>query len=91
MLGAEPRLRTISDIVLHIMGVRAHWFHDLMEVGDVEFAELGTWDRKGAPTCDATELVNGLETTWHLIEHDLHHGGKVSLLPGMHGLEAPAL
>lgn len=25
---------------------------------------------------------------WHLIEHDLHHGGEVSLLLGMHGLEA---
>jgi len=129
MLGAEPRPRTISGIVLHIIGVRARWFHDLMEVGDVEFAELGTWDRKGAPTRDATELVNGLEITWrvmqealanwtledmlfsykgepgegepeiftrqwvvwHLIEHDLHHGGEVSLLLGMHGLEAPAL
>jgi uncharacterized damage-inducible protein DinB len=28
---------------------------------------------------------------WHLIEHDLHHGGEVSLTLGMHGLEAPDL
>ena len=28
---------------------------------------------------------------WHLIEHDLHHGGKVSLILGMHGLQAPDL
>jgi uncharacterized damage-inducible protein DinB len=26
---------------------------------------------------------------WHLIEHDLHHGGEVSLTLGMHGLQAP--
>ena len=28
---------------------------------------------------------------WHLIEHDLHHGGEVSLTLGMHNLEAPDL
>lgn len=28
---------------------------------------------------------------WHVIEHDLHHGGEVSLTLGMHGLEAPDL
>jgi uncharacterized damage-inducible protein DinB len=28
---------------------------------------------------------------WHLIEHDLHHGGEVSLTLGMHGLPAPNL
>ncbi len=26
---------------------------------------------------------------WHLIEHDLHHGGEISLTLGMHGLTAP--
>ncbi|MHB8599710.1 MAG: DinB family protein [Ktedonobacteraceae bacterium] len=128
-LRAAPRLRSISDIVLHIIGARARWFHDLMEVGDEDFARMAEWDRKGAPTRDAAELVYGLETTWrvmqealarwtpqdlqfsypgepgegdpetftrqwviwHLIEHDLHHGGEVSLTLGIHGLEAPAL
>ena len=28
---------------------------------------------------------------WHLIEHDLHHGGEISLTLGMHGLPAPDL
>jgi uncharacterized damage-inducible protein DinB len=28
---------------------------------------------------------------WHLIEHDLHHGGELSLTLGMHGLAAPDL
>jgi uncharacterized damage-inducible protein DinB len=110
-----------------MIGARARWFHDLMGVGDNDFAELGGWDRRGAPTRDAAELVYGLEKSWrvmqealanwtpedmqysykgeqgepetftrqwviwHLIEHDLHHGGEVSLLLGMHGLEAPAL
>lgn len=127
MLRAVPGQRSIGDIVLHIIGARARWFHDLMEVGDKDFASLGEWDSGGAPTRDAAELVYGLETTWrvmretlanwtpqdmqysytgepgdpetftrqwviwHLIEHDLHHGGEVSLLLGMHDLEAPAL
>ena len=126
-LRAASQQRTIGDIVLHIIGARARWFHDLMEVGDKEFAALGEWDSRGAPTRDAAELVYGLETTWrvmqealahwtpedmqfrytgepgdpetftrqwvvwHLIEHDLHHGGEVSLILGIHGLEAPAL
>jgi uncharacterized damage-inducible protein DinB len=26
---------------------------------------------------------------WHVLEHDLHHGGEISLTLGMHGLPAP--
>ncbi|HEY1388277.1 MAG TPA: DinB family protein [Ktedonobacterales bacterium] len=26
---------------------------------------------------------------WHVMEHDLHHGGEISLTLGMHGLHAP--
>jgi len=26
---------------------------------------------------------------WHLIEHDLHHGGEVGLTLGIHGITAP--
>ncbi|HEV7126724.1 MAG TPA: DinB family protein [Ktedonobacterales bacterium] len=26
---------------------------------------------------------------WHVIEHDLHHGGEISLTLGMNGLQAP--
>jgi uncharacterized damage-inducible protein DinB len=28
---------------------------------------------------------------YHVLEHDLHHGGEVSLILGMHGLAAPQL
>jgi uncharacterized damage-inducible protein DinB len=27
--------------------------------------------------------------TWHILEHDLHHGGEISIMLGMHGLQAP--
>jgi uncharacterized damage-inducible protein DinB len=26
---------------------------------------------------------------WHVIEHDLHHGGELAFSLGMHGLSAP--
>jgi uncharacterized damage-inducible protein DinB len=25
---------------------------------------------------------------WHVLEHDLHHGGEISLILGMHGIQA---
>jgi uncharacterized damage-inducible protein DinB len=28
---------------------------------------------------------------WHVLEHDLHHGGELALTLGMHGLSAPDL
>src|SRR5579859_7261196 len=28
---------------------------------------------------------------WHVIEHDLHHGGEISITLGQHGLRAPDL
>lgn len=38
--------------------------------------------------------VYQLSRSWviyHVMEHDLHHGGEVSLILGMHGLETPNL
>ncbi len=28
---------------------------------------------------------------WHVIEHDIHHGGELSLTLGAHGVNAPDL
>ena len=125
-LRAAPGLRSIGEIATHMIGARARWFHDLMGEGDETFAALATWDRAAMPTRNASELVNGLESSWrvmqeslarwtpadweytyegersgesyaltrqwvvwHLIEHDLHHGGEISLTLGIHGLAAP--
>jgi hypothetical protein len=32
--------------------------------------------------------VSRARVVWHVLEHDLHHGGEVSLTLGMHGLPA---
>ncbi len=45
---------------------------------------------KGEPG-DEPETFTRQWVVWHLIEHDLHHGGEISLVLGIHGLQAPAL
>jgi uncharacterized damage-inducible protein DinB len=49
------------------------------------------WEHILGGTPDEPETFSRSWVIWHLIEHDLHHGGEVSLALGMHGLEAPAL
>ncbi len=48
-----------------------------------DYAETLTGERRGTPYSFTRGWV-----VWHLIEHDLHHGGEISLLIGMHGLPA---
>ncbi len=36
-----------------------------------------------------TRTFSRLWVLWHLIEHDLHHGGELSFILGTHGLAAP--
>jgi uncharacterized damage-inducible protein DinB len=40
---------------------------------------------------DEPEILTRQWVIWHLIEHDVHHGGEISLTLGMYGLEAPDL
>jgi uncharacterized damage-inducible protein DinB len=122
-LHAAPHLRSIGEIVVHIIGTRTGWFHNFLHEGGDEIAALDLWDAPGAPARSARELVHGLDVTWqfmaellarwspadmqqivspdgravrsrawvvwHVLEHDLHHGGELSLTLGMHGLQAP--
>ncbi len=32
--------------------------------------------------------ISRAEVVWHVLEHDLHHGGELSLTLGMHGIDA---
>jgi uncharacterized damage-inducible protein DinB len=122
-LRGAPGLRTIGELVAHIIGARVGWFgHFLGE----DVGTLGRWREPDALLRDAAALVGGLDDSWrlmadalarwsdadmhktfareregvhyelsrawvvwHLLEHDLHHGGEVSLTLGIHGLQAP--
>lgn len=121
-----PHMRSLSNIVCHMIGARARWFHELMDIGGEAFVDFSRWDRSDTPQREVADLISALETTWqvmqaaitgwtdedwqttyedeeedhvitrqwiiwHLLEHDLHHGGEFSLILGVHGLKAPDL
>lgn len=125
-LRAAPHMRSIEEIVTHMIGARARWMQ--IDEDAAGFAEFARWDSPSMPVRSAAELARGLETTsrlmqeavarwtpaqwqetypgeepdepreitrhwvvWHLLEHDLHHGGEVSLTLGIHGCPAPDL
>jgi uncharacterized damage-inducible protein DinB len=127
-LRAAPDLRSVGEIVAHMISSRVHWFGDFLgERGSMPGVEsLLAWDRRNPSLRTAGELVEGLDTSWrfiadllnrwdssdmqhtfpfesggyhydnsrswvtcHILEHDLHHGGEISITLGMHGLQAP--
>lgn len=52
---------------------------------DLEYVFKGTHPHYGDYSLSRQWVI------WHVIEHDLHHGGEVSFMLGMHGLTAPDL
>ena len=56
-----------------------HWSPE-----DMNYIFRGEW--RGEPYALSRQWV-----TWHVIEHDLHHGGELSFSLGMYGLAAPDL
>ncbi|GCE21575.1 DinB family protein [Dictyobacter kobayashii] len=125
-IQASQNLRSVGTIARHIIGARARWLYYVLKEEHAELLALGIWDDADQPARSGQELVQGLETTWrilqdclqrwtiadmedllhdvdddgqeetftrqwviwHLIEHDLHHGGEISFVLGMHGLTA---
>lgn len=51
---------------------------------DLDYTYTGTW--QGEDYSLTRQWV-----IWHVIEHDLHHGGEFSITLGIHGLTAPEL
>lgn len=123
-IRVAPKLRTVGEIIAHIIAARAFWMYQVLKEGDDEIAPLLQWDEEGQPTRTAAELAFGLEMTWnliqnalahwtgeelaesivlpwigpkypinrpfviwHLIEHDLHHGGELTHSLGMEGMD----
>ncbi len=44
-----------------------------------------TWPGEGG---DGPEILTRQWVIWHLIEHDVHHGGEISFILGAHGIRA---
>src|SRR5512139_463338 len=65
-LRVAPSLRSIEETVTHMIGARASWFQ--IDEDAVEFTEFARWDSPSLPLRSAPELVEGLETTWRLMQ-----------------------
>lgn len=69
-LRVAPHLRSVGEIVAHIISGRVSNFLFMGEAG-AEIALLEKWDEDGAPPRSAAELVSGLEATWEMIQNAL--------------------
>ncbi len=71
-LRAAPDLRPVGTLAVHIIATRAGWMHIGLGEGDEAIAAIGQWnDDPDAPIRLASELVEGLQTTWHLLQSSL--------------------
>ncbi|MBA3822538.1 MAG: DinB family protein [Ktedonobacterales bacterium] len=75
-LRLTPRHWSIGMYATHIVANRAWWFHARMGAGGDDLTPFDLWAlgvcEGGVDPCHpATELVNGLEKTWHMIENTL--------------------
>jgi uncharacterized damage-inducible protein DinB len=70
--------RTAAEVV---QGLNTTWQHLT--------ACLASWPANDPRTDIPAEEVTQLGTVWGLMEHDLHHGGELSLVMGAYGLSVP--
>lgn len=81
--GARPR--SAEELV---QGLERTWEGMQEAIGrwtDEEWAQ--TWPGED----DQPETLTRQWVIWHLIEHDVHHGGEISLTLGAHGVRALGL
>jgi uncharacterized damage-inducible protein DinB len=125
-LKPGPNLRTLGELVQHLVAARVWWFHSFLGEGGESLKPYESWDDRDAPIRPLKEVLEGVDRSWafvqgcldrwsdadlqktfphewrgekydltrswvvwHVLEHDLHHGGEISLTMGMHGKQAP--
>jgi uncharacterized damage-inducible protein DinB len=82
-----------SGFVLPPMRTAAELVNGLEMTWQVIQAALERWtiadlEHVFPPTFPGEESFTRQFVIWHLIEHDVHHGGELSFVLGMHGLPA---
>ena len=67
-----------------VSGLEATWtgMHDAIARWTAEDWQK-TWPGEDD---DEPEVITRHWVIWHLIEHDLHHGGEISIVLGAHGI-----
>lgn len=79
--GAKPR--TAQELVY---GLEATWkgmYAAITRWTEADWQETWPGEYETEP-----ELITRYWVIWHLIEHDLHHGGEISIILGSHGVPA---
>jgi uncharacterized damage-inducible protein DinB len=113
--------RSASEIIAHIIAVRAWYLHGIMGEGGSDIESLIHWDSSVATERSSVEFLTGIDQTWqlltaclarwtvtdmgdtffinwlghdvsrgfvvwHMLEHEIHHGGELSFTLGSYGL-----
>lgn len=73
------------------MGLERSWAIIAECLGRWTIANLTDTFQDVDPDSGESETLTRQWVIWHLIEHDLHHGGELFYTLGMHGLPTPDL
>jgi uncharacterized damage-inducible protein DinB len=77
-LRAAPHLRSVGMLATHIVLVRAGWLYFVLNVGGDVLGPIGAWGGDDRPR-SAAELVEGLRTTWQVIDDVLNRWSYADL------------
>ncbi|WP_069801291.1 DinB family protein [Thermogemmatispora onikobensis] len=69
-LRIAPHLRNIRQLAAHIAAARARWFGGVMEIKPELLLPYTSWSIE-VPDGPVTVLIEGLETTWQIIDEQL--------------------
>ncbi len=68
-----PNMRSVGEIVAHIIGGRIQWFHHTLGEGSAEFAnDVAAWSPEEKTEENPDDLVRWLEATWGMMEEALN-------------------
>jgi uncharacterized damage-inducible protein DinB len=70
-LQPAPHMWPLSQIVQHIISVRAGWFSGTLQDSDHAISEYMLWGQRESPDRSAADLVRGLDETWAFMESRL--------------------
>ena len=71
-----------------VAGLESTWHMIQDALASWTSADLEQIFQRPGDQTDTSDQCSRQWIIWHLLEHDLHHGGELSLLLGMHGLPA---
>jgi hypothetical protein len=75
-----PGRRTLGEIAEHIVFGRALHLGRALGADAAELAAYERWEDEGDPPRTATEIVQGLDVTWRIIEDRLMRGSSADAL-----------